>query len=288
MSQHGKYYTLNKHDIQYHEMLEFITEYGNKKTDRTGTGVKSIFDYTMRFDLRDGSIPLLTTKKMFTKGIIHELLWFLSGDTNITYLKQNGVSIWDEWADEKGDLGPVYGAQWRKWTGFHPSTDTDIEYMVIVDQIQELIWGLKKDPDSRRHVVSAWNVAEIDNMKLPPCHMVFQCYVANGELSLKLTQRSCDSFLGVPFNIAQYSILVHMLAQVCNLKPGDFIWSGNDVHIYDNHVEPVSLQLSRISAAEPPKLILNKEITDIFEFTFNDFSVINYESHPAIKAVIAI
>jgi thymidylate synthase len=279
---------LNDHDIHYHEMLEYVLEYGHEKTDRTGTGTKSVFDYTMRFDLRDGSIPLLTTKKIHTKSVIHELLWFLSGNTNIAYLNQNGVSIWDEWADENGDLGPVYGSQWRNWIGFHPGTDTNIEYMVVVDQIQELIWSLKKNPDSRRHVVSAWNVAEIDNMKLPPCHMIFQCYVANGELSLKLTQRSADSFLGVPFNIAQYGMLVHMLAQVCGLKPGELIWSGGDVHIYNNHTDQISLQLYRQSTGDAPKLKLNTAVTDIFNFKFEDFEIVGYDPHPAIKAPVAV
>lgn len=283
---------LNKHDKQYHDMLTHILSHGVTKEDRTGTGTISVFDYTMRFDLRDGSIPLLTTKKMFTKGIIHELLWFLDGDTNINYLTQNGVHIWDEWADENGELGPVYGAQWRKWIGYHPEDPNpdvdDVDYIVIVDQIQELIWSLKKNPDSRRHIVTAWNVAEIDNMKLPPCHMMFQCYVANGELSLKLTQRSADTFLGVPFNIAQYSMLLHMLAHVTGLKPGDFIWSGGDVHIYKNHLTQVDRQLERESAGASPKFKINPSIDDIFNFKYEDFAIEGYVSHDTIKAPVSV
>lgn len=285
---------IQHHDYQYLTLLNHIIENGNDKQDRTGTGTKSIFDYTMRFDLRDGTIPLLTTKKLHLHGIIHELLWFLSGDTNIGYLKQNNVSIWNEWADEAGDLGPIYGQQWRNWSSyeFEAYGDATSEGNVFkessIDQIATLVEGLKTNPDSRRHIVSAWNVADLPYMSLPPCHAFFQCYVVNGELSLKLTQRSADVFLGVPYNIAQYSILVHMLAQVCNLKPGYFIWSGGDVHLYNNHLDQVEQQLSRCPLPSP-KLIINPSIDDIFKFRRDDFAVEGYDNvHPNIPAPVAV
>jgi thymidylate synthase len=261
----------------YLDLLQHVLDHGTAKTDRTGTGTKSVFGHQMRFDLSEG-FPLVTTKKVHVKSIIHELLWFLKGDSNIAYLKENGVSIWDEWADENGNLGPVYGVQWRSW----PTADGR-----HIDQISQLIEQIKKNPDSRRLIVSAWNVGEIENMALPPCHAFFQFYVADGKLSCQLYQRSADLFLGVPFNIASYSLLVLMVAQVCGLKPGDFVWTGGDCHIYSNHMEQVMLQLSRQPLALPT-MKLNPAETDIFGFKFEDFVLEGYESHPAIKAPVAV
>lgn len=261
----------------YLELLKYIKENGTDKTDRTGTGTRSVFGYQMRFDLSQG-FPLVTTKKLHLKSIIYELLWFLKGDTNIQYLKENGVSIWDEWADENGDLGPVYGAQWRSWQGANNK---------VVDQITEVIDQIKKNPDSRRLIVSAWNVAEIPNMALAPCHALFQFYVADGRLSLQLYQRSADVFLGVPFNIASYALLLMMVAQVCDLEVGEYVHSFGDVHIYNNHFEQVEKQLSR----EPkslPKMKLNPAIKDIFDFKFEDFTLEDYNHHPGIKAPVAV
>ena len=261
----------------YLELLRHIKENGTDKTDRTGTGTRSIFGYQMRFDLSQG-FPLVTTKKLHLKSIIYELLWFLKGDTNIKYLKDNGVSIWDEWADENGDLGPVYGAQWRSWQGANGKT---------IDQITEVIDQIKKNPDSRRLMVSAWNVAEIPNMALAPCHAMFQFYVVDGKLSLQLYQRSADVFLGVPFNIASYALLLMMMAQVCDLEVGEFVHTFGDVHIYNNHFEQVEKQLSR----EPkslPTMKLNPNIKNIFDFDFNDFTLENYDPHPGIKAPVAV
>lgn len=262
---------------QYHDLLNYVLENGIFKSDRTGTGTTSVFGYQMRFDLQHG-FPLLTTKKLHTKSIFHELLWFLKGSTNISYLKDNGVSIWDEWADNEGNLGPVYGYQWRSWPkpeGGH------------IDQISNLIESIKKNPDSRRLIVSAWNVADIEQMKLPPCHAFFQFYVADGKLSCQLYQRSADIFLGVPFNIASYALLTHMVAQVCDLKVGDFVHTLGDAHIYSNHMEQVRLQLSR--AFRPlPLLKINPSVKDIFSFKFEDFSVEGYDPHPAIKGAVAV
>jgi thymidylate synthase len=262
---------------QYHDLLQHILDHGTIKTDRTGTGTKSVFGYQMRFNLQDG-FPLVTTKKVHLKSIIYELLWFLKGETNIAYLKQNGVSIWDEWANENGELGPVYGKQWRSWEGAGG---------VVVDQVSDLIAQIKKNPDSRRLIISAWNVAALPNMALMPCHCLFQFYVADGKLSCQLYQRSADVFLGVPFNIASYALLTLMIAQVCDLQPGDFVHSFGDVHIYSNHMEQVNLQLSR----EPfplPTMKLNPTVKDIFGFQFEDFTLENYQSHPAIKAPVAV
>jgi len=250
---------------------------GTFKSDRTGTGTTSVFGYQMRFNLQDG-FPLMTTKKLHTKSIIHELLWFLKGSTNIAYLKENGVSIWDEWADEAGNLGPVYGYQWRSWPTPHGGH---------IDQISNVIESIKKNPDSRRLIVSAWNVADIEQMKLPPCHAFFQFYVANGKLSCQLYQRSADIFLGVPFNIASYALLTHMVAQVCNLQVGDFIHTLGDAHIYANHMEQVKLQLSR-DFRPLPILKMNPAVNNIFDFTFEDFSIEGYDPHPAIKAAVAV
>ena len=261
----------------YLELLRHIKENGTDKTDRTGTGKRSVFGYQMRFDLSQG-FPLVTTKKLHLKSIIYELLWFLKGDTNIKYLKDNGVSIWDEWADENGDLGPVYGAQWRSWQGANGKT---------IDQITEVIDQIKKNPDSRRLIVSAWNVAEISNMALAPCHAMFQFYVVEGKLSLQLYQRSADVFLGVPFNIASYALLLMMVAQVCDLEVGEFVHTFGDVHIYNNHFEQVEKQLSR----EPkslPTMKINPNIKNIFDFGFDDFTLENYDPHPGIKAPVAV
>lgn len=261
----------------YQDLLRHIMETGTLKADRTGTGTKSVFGYQMRFNLEEG-FPLLTTKKVHLKSIIHELLWFIAGDTNIKYLKDNGVSIWDEWADENGELGPVYGRQWRAWKTADGET---------VDQLSALIEGIKKNPDSRRHIISAWNPGEVDKMALPPCHAMFQFYVANGRLSCQLYQRSADVFLGVPFNIASYALLTMMVAQVCGLRPGDFIHSFGDAHIYTNHFEQVNLQLSR----EPrplPKMKINPNVTSIFGFKYEDFELEGYNPHPGIKAPIAV
>ena len=261
----------------YLELLRHIKENGTDKTDRTGTGTRSIFGYQMRFDLSQG-FPLVTTKKLHLKSIIYELLWFLKGDTNIKYLKDNGVSIWDEWADENGDLGPVYGAQWRSWQGANGKT---------IDQITEVIDQIKKNPDSRRLMVSAWNVAEIPNMALAPCHAMFQFYVVDGKLSLQLYQRSADVFLGVPFNIASYALLLMMMAQVCALEVGEFVHTFVDVHIYNNHFEQVEKQLSR-ELKSLPTMKLNPNIKNIFDFDFEDFTLENYDPHPGIKAPVAV
>jgi len=262
---------------QYHDLLRHIINHGTIKEDRTGTGTLSCFGYQMRFDLSEG-FPLITTKKLHLRSIIHELLWFLKGDTNIKYLKENGVSIWDEWADAQGDLGPVYGHQWRSWPGYNGET---------VDQITDLLETIKKNPDSRRLLVSAWNPADIPNMALPPCHCLFQFYVADGKLSCQLYQRSADTFLGVPFNIASYALLTLMMAQVCKLEPGEFIHSFGDVHLYSNHMEQVHLQLSR-DFRPLPQMQLNPEVTDLFAFTYDDFTLLNYDPHPAIKAEVAV
>ena len=262
---------------QYHDLLRHILKTGVKKEDRTGTGTISCFGYQMRFDLNDG-FPLLTTKKLHVRSIIHELLWFLKGDTNIAYLKENGVSIWDEWADENGNLGPVYGHQWRSW----PSHKGE-----PIDQIRELVETIKRNPDSRRLIVSAWNPADIPNMALPPCHCLFQFYVADGKLSCQLYQRSADTFLGVPFNIASYALLTLMIAQVCDLAPGEFIHSFGDVHLYSNHLEQVNLQLSR-DFRPLPQMLINPEVKDVFAFQYEDFSLLNYDPHPAIKAAVAV
>ena len=262
---------------QYHDLLQHILDKGAKKEDRTGTGTISVFGYQMRFDLNEG-FPCLTTKKVHMRSIIHELLWFLKGETNIQYLKENNVSIWDEWADENGNLGPVYGSQWRSW----PCADGR-----QIDQITNIISQLKTNPDSRRIIVSAWNVAEIDNMALPPCHAFFQFYVADGKLSCQLYQRSADTFLGVPFNIASYALLTLMVAQVCNLKPGDFIHTLGDAHLYSNHIEQANLQLAR-DFRPLPKMKINPEVKDIFAFKYEDFELENYDPHPHIKAAVAI
>ena len=262
---------------QYHDLLQHILDKGAKKEDRTGTGTISVFGYQMRFDLNEG-FPCLTTKKVHMRSIIHELLWFLKGETNIQYLKENNVSIWDEWADENGNLGPVYGSQWRSW----PCADGR-----QIDQITNIISQLKTNPDSRRIIVSAWNVAEIENMALPPCHAFFQFYVADGKLSCQLYQRSADTFLGVPFNIASYALLTLMVAQVCNLKPGDFIHTLGDAHLYSNHIEQANLQLAR-DLRSLPKMKINPEVKDIFAFKYEDFELENYDPHPHIKAAVAI
>jgi thymidylate synthase len=262
---------------QYHDLLNHVLANGNQKTDRTGTGTTSVFGYQMRYDLNAG-FPLLTTKKVHLKSIIHELLWFLQGSTNIAYLKENGVRIWDEWADENGNLGPVYGYQWRNW----PKPDG-----THIDQITQVVESIKKNPDSRRLIVSAWNVADVDQMKLPPCHAFFQFYVADGKLSCQLYQRSADIFLGVPFNIASYALLTMMVAQVCNLKLGDFVHTLGDAHIYSNHMEQVKTQLAREIRALP-QMKINPNITGIFSFKFEDFELLNYDPHPAITAQVAV
>ncbi|MFT6503357.1 MAG: thymidylate synthase [Crocinitomicaceae bacterium] len=262
---------------QYHDLLQHILDNGTNKEDRTGTGTTSVFGYQMRFDLNKG-FPCITTKKLHLRSIIHELLWFLQGDTNIKYLKEHNVKIWDEWADEDGNLGPVYGHQWRSWPDGNGGT---------IDQITKLVDSLKNNPDSRRHIVSAWNVADVDNMALPPCHSLFQFYVADGKLSCQLYQRSADTFLGVPFNIASYALLTMMLAQVCDLELGDFVHTFGDAHIYSNHLEQVELQLSR-DFKELPTMKMNPEIKDIFAFTYEDFELINYDPHPHIKGAVAV
>ena len=262
---------------QYLDLMKKVLDEGQEKSDRTGTGTLSIFGHQMKFDLSKG-FPLVTTKKVHLKSIIHELIWFLQGSTNISYLKENGVSIWDEWADENGDLGPVYGAQWRSWPDGNNGT---------IDQIENLINGINNNPDSRRHIVSAWNPALVDEMALPPCHSLFQFYVANGELSCQLYQRSADIFLGVPFNIASYALLTHMIAQVCNLKAGKFVHTLGDAHLYINHLEQAKLQLSR-EVMGLPELKLSSNVNNIFDFKFEDIEIINYESHPAISAPIAV
>lgn len=262
---------------QYHALMRHILENGVRKDDRTGTGTLSVFGYQMRFDLAEG-FPLVTTKKVHLRSIIHELLWFLKGDTNIQYLKENGVSIWDEWADENGNLGPVYGYQWRSW----PTPDGQ-----HIDQISNLIEQIKRNPDSRRLIVSAWNVADIEKMKLPPCHSLFQFYVAEGKLSCQLYQRSADVFLGVPFNIASYALLTMMIARVCGLQPGDFVHTFGDAHLYINHIEQAALQLSRIPRPLP-QMQINSAVKDIFDFKYEDFTLANYEPHPPIKAPVAV
>lgn len=262
---------------QYLDLMRHVRDHGNKKEDRTGTGTVSVFGHQMRFDLSEG-FPVVTTKKLHLRSIIHELLWFLKGDTNIQYLQDNGVRIWDEWADEAGNLGPVYGSQWRSW----PTPDGR-----HIDQISQVVEQIKNNPDSRRIIVSAWNVAEIENMALPPCHAFFQFYVADGKLSCQLYQRSADIFLGVPFNIASYALLTMMMAQVCDLQVGDFVHTLGDAHLYSNHMEQADLQLSR----EPlplPTMKINPEIKDIFEFSFDDFELVGYESHAHIKGLVAV
>lgn len=261
----------------YEDFMRHVYEHGVVKTDRTGTGTRSVFGYQMRFNLAQG-FPLITTKKLHTKSIIYELLWFLRGDNNVKWLQQHGVSIWDEWAKEDGSLGPVYGVQWRSW----PAPDG-----THIDQIAQVVHGIKHNPDSRRLIVSAWNVAEIPNMALPPCHAFFQFYVAEGKLSCQLYQRSADIFLGVPFNIASYALLTHMLAQQCDLEVGDFVWTGGDCHIYSNHFEQVELQLSRLPYPYP-KLNIKRKPGSIFEYEYEDFEILNYQHHAAIKAPVAV
>lgn len=262
---------------QYHDLLRLILAQGSRKSDRTGTGTLSIFGHQMRFHLADG-FPLVTTKKLHLRSIIYELLWFLNGDTNVGYLKDNGVTIWDEWADADGNLGPVYGYQWRSWPGRNGQK---------IDQISKVVEQIKSKPDSRRHIVTAWNPADVDQMALPPCHALFQFYVADGKLSCQLYQRSVDTFLGLPFNIASYALLTHMVAQQCDLQVGDFVWTGGDVHLYTNHLDQTRVQLSR----EPyplPTLVIKRKPASIFEYKFEDFEVMNYQAHPGIKAPIAV
>ncbi len=262
---------------QYLDLMQLVLEKGTVKTDRTGTGTKSVFGHQMRFDLNEG-FPVLTTKKLHLRSIIHELLWFIKGDTNIRYLKENGVSIWDDWADENGELGPVYGSQWRAW----PAADGR-----KIDQLSQVIEQIKKTPDSRRLIVSAWNVGEVDKMKLPPCHAFFQFYVADGKLSCQLYQRSCDIFLGVPFNIASYALLTMMVAQVCGLKLGDFVWTGGDCHLYSNHFDQAATQLAR-TPGSLPTMRINPAVTSIFDFKFEDFELVGYEPQAHIKAPVAV
>jgi thymidylate synthase len=262
---------------QYHDLMRHILANGTKKTDRTGTGTISVFGYQMRFNLAEG-FPLLTTKKVHMKSIVHELLWFIAGDTNIKYLTDNGVKIWDEWADENGDLGPVYGKQWRSWAA--PNGQ-------VIDQLTNAVNMIKNNPDSRRIIVSAWNPTDVPNMALPPCHAFFQFFVADGKLSCQLYQRSSDVFLGVPFNIASYALLTHMMAQVCELQVGDFVWTSGDTHLYSNHLEQVELQLTR-EFRELPTLKLNPAIKDLFSFKYEDFDLINYNPHAGIKAPVAV
>lgn len=262
---------------QYLDLLRHIMDNGTQKGDRTGTGTRSVFGYQMRFNLEEG-FPLLTTKKLHLKSIIHELLWFLKGDTNVRYLQENGVRIWNEWADEDGELGHIYGYQWRSW----PTYDGG-----FIDQISEAVRTIKENPDSRRIIVSAWNVADLPNMNLPPCHAFFQFYVADGRLSLQLYQRSADTFLGVPFNIASYALLTMMMAQVCGLRPGDFIHTLGDTHIYNNHFEQVAEQLSRTPRALP-RIVINRDVKSIFDFKFEDFTLENYNPYPHIKATVSV
>lgn len=283
---------------QYLNLLQHILNNGTFKKDRTGTGTFSVFGYQIRFDLGDNSFPLLTTKKMFTKGIIHELLWIISGSTNIKYLTDNNVHIWDAWADDKGNLGPVYGEQWRKWkaAGFQKVdhyangelvSKVNVPFVFEIDQLKNVIESIKKNPDGRRHIVSAWNPGVVDEMALPPCHCFFQFYVSNGKLSCQMYQRSADVFLGVPFNIASYALLTMMVAQVCDLLPGEFIHTFGDVHIYKNHMEQVRLQLTR----EPflsPKMIINPNVKNIDDFKYEDFKLVDYDCHPAIKADVSV
>ncbi len=262
---------------QYLEMLQFIKENGSEKIDRTGTGTLSVFGYQNRYDLSQG-FPLLTTKKVHWKSVVHELLWFISGDTNVKYLQDNGVRIWNEWADENGELGPVYGSQWRNWIDKDGNSH---------DQLKTLVDSLKNNPQSRRHIISAWNVGEVDNMALPPCHAFIQFYVNDGKLSCQLYQRSADSFLGVPFNIASYSLMTHMLAQVCDLQVGDFVHTFGDLHIYNNHFDQVNTQLAR-SPKKLPTLKLNPNIKNIEDFTFDDIELVDYDPHPLIKGVVSV
>ncbi len=262
---------------QYLDLMRDILENGSRKTDRTGTGTLSVFGRQMHFDLAKG-FPLVTTKRLHLKSIIYELLWFLRGDTNIKYLNDHGVTIWDEWADERGELGPVYGSQWRSW----PAPDGR-----HIDQIANVLEQIRKKPDSRRHLVSAWNPAEVDKMALPPCHALFQFYVADGKLSCQLYQRSADYFLGVPFNIASYALLTQMVAQQCDLQPGSFVWTGGDVHLYTNHLEQVSTQMSR-KPYDLPSLVIKRKPETLFDYQFEDFDIINYQYHPGIKAPIAV
>ena len=262
---------------QYLDLMRHVMAHGNRKSDRTGTGTLSVFGWQMRFDLAQG-FPLLTTKKLHTRSIIHELLWFLRGDTNVRYLNENGVSIWNEWADENGDLGPVYGAQWRAWTGADGRS---------IDQIAQLLESLKRDPDSRRHMVTAWNPSEVGRMKLPPCHALFQFYVADNRLSCQLYQRSADIFLGVPFNIASYALLTLMIAHVCGFEPGDFVHTLGDAHLYLNHLDQANLQLSR-ELRRLPTMRLNPAVDDLFAFRFDDFTLSGYEPHPHIAAPVAV
>ena len=262
---------------QYLDLLDHVLKNGIEKEDRTGTGTISVFGYQMRFDLADG-FPVMTTKKLHLRSIIHELLWFLNGDTNIKYLNDNRVSIWDEWADENGDLGHIYGYQWRSW----PASDGR-----HIDQISQVIESIKTNPDSRRHIVNAWNVGELDNMALPPCHIMFQFYVADGKLSLQMYQRSADIFLGVPFNIASYALLLKMVARVTNLEPGEFVHTFGDAHIYNNHIEQVKLQLTRDTFVLP-EMKLNPSVKNIFDFKFEDFELVNYQAHPTIKGEISV
>ena len=262
---------------QYLDLCQRVLNEGTEKHDRTGTGTISVFGHQMRFNLEEG-FPLLTTKKLHLKSIIHELLWFLNGDTNIKYLQDNGVRIWNEWADENGELGPVYGHQWRSWPDYQGGH---------IDQITQLVEQIKKNPDSRRHIVSAWNVAEVNNMALPPCHTLFQFYVADGKLSLQLYQRSADIFLGVPFNIASYALLLQMMAQVTGLRVGDFVHTFGDAHIYLNHIEQIKLQLTR-DPRPLPKMVINPDVKNIFDFKFEDFVLQDYEPHPHIKGVVAV
>lgn len=262
---------------QYLQLLQHILDNGEEKTDRTGTGTRSVFGYQMRFNLQQG-FPLITTKKCHAKSIVHELLWFLSGNTNIGYLKENNVKIWNAWADENGDLGPVYGQQWRAWETKDGRT---------IDQIADVIERIKTDPSSRRLLVNAWNVGELDNMALPPCHMLFQFYVANNKLSCQLYQRSADTFLGVPFNIASYALLTHMVAQQCDLEVGEFVWTGGDVHLYSNHLEQVQEQLTR-KPYPLPTLQINRKPDSIFDYVYEDFTILNYQAHPHIKGAVAV
>ena len=262
---------------QYEDFMRHVFEHGTEKRDRTGTGTRSVFGYQMRFDLRQG-FPLVTTKKLHLRSIIHELLWFLRGESNVRYLHENKVTIWDEWADEHGELGPVYGVQWRCW----PTPDGG-----HIDQISQVLAQIRSQPDSRRLIVSAWNVSDIPKMKLPPCHLLFQFYVADGKLSCQLYQRSCDIFLGVPFNIASYSLLTHMVAQQCDLGVGDFVWVGGDCHVYANHFEQVKEQLSR--APRPyPKLVIRRRPQTLFDYAYDDFEIVDYDPHPHIKAPVAV
>jgi thymidylate synthase len=262
---------------QYLDFMRHVRDHGAVKTDRTGTGTRSVFGYQMRFNLQDG-FPLVTTKKLHLKSIIHELIWFLNGDTNIAYLKDNGVSIWDEWADREGNLGPIYGYQWRSW----PAPNGE-----HIDQISQVLDQIRNNPDSRRMIVSAWNVADVPKMKLPPCHALFQFYVADGKLSCQLYQRSADIFLGVPFNIASYALLTHMMAQQAGLEVGDFVWTGGDCHLYSNHMEQVELQLAREERALP-RLVIHRKPESLFDYRFEDFEIAGYEPHPAIKAPVAV